>query len=618
MISTDTTLRRLPVTDGLRGLAVFVVVLFHVWPRSFTGGFVGVDIFFAISGFVIARRYLTPLAEGAETFRSFFLRRIQRLVPAYLALLLLVTAAAFLLLKPLHLMHYGWSLAAQGAYLQNVWFWSQGVYFDEAAHKPLLHTWSLGVEEQFYVLFPLLALLWRRSRRRGLLLLVAAGLGSAAAGLLVSQWSLNTAFYWLPTRMWELIAGIGAALLFERFRPGRSATPLFAIGLIMIAAACAGGVPESFPGWQVGLAVGGAILLCLTQEEAAPALRRLLDNRLARHFGRISYSWYLWHWPVVSFYFVVTERMPKLGTGLACMAAGYVLALGSHYLVEGPALRSARLGTPRAGFALLGLFLGFALAAGAYLILSKGALHRYPPETARLHEAQMDRAGYRCPVLERLRLWDAEVCRLAEGKGPAILLVGDSHADVVKEVLADRARAAGRALYLVKRSCKPSDFGIQSGCSEEVWEGVRADIRRFGIGTLVAVGYWGKRQDEAALDAGTARLIGTGARVFLQKVVPNGPYFDPGLRAEGRANVPESYTAADHGRDHAERDQVFARQAARHPGRLAILDPAPWICPKGPCDFATGGRPNYHDQHHLTPAGARRIAPMYEPLFAAP
>src|SRR5512139_573123 len=167
VIESDQGTKRLPITDGLRAVAVIAVVLFHTFPAAVPAGYVGVDIFFAISGFVIALNYLPRLISRESSFGTFYARRIQRLVPAYLLLISVVSIAAYLILKPVDLRNFGSSLAMQAAYIQNISFWLQGDYFEDALHKPLLHTWSLAVEEQFYICFPLLVLILRRWPRAG-------------------------------------------------------------------------------------------------------------------------------------------------------------------------------------------------------------------------------------------------------------------------------------------------------------------------------------------------------------------------------------------------------------------------------------------------------------------
>ena len=607
---------RLQITDGLRAIAVVAVVLYHFFPKGIRGGFIGVDVFFVISGFVIAHSYLPGLISGQKRIGDFFLRRIQRLLPAYLLLLIVVTAGAYLLLPPMALIKFGQSLAAQAGYLQNIVFWVQGDYFEKAYQKPLLHTWSLAVEEQFYLFFPLLILVFRFNRRLALTLLALAFAGSLALGWVMAGLSPKTAFYLLPMRVWEFAAGIGAALAFGRVSVGRWASPLYlgSIGLLLVSI-FAFGERSPFPGPQSLIAVLATVVICLVQREVPALPASVLTNRVAQHVGAISYSWYLWHWPPVVFFHAVFARLPNPWEGAAGVLISYLLAVASWRLVERPALAWAPLRTPRPALALLGLFLGLALLTGLSLVQLRGALHRYPPAQQVLLAAEMDRLPDRCSWLARLQLYDAAICRLAPGAGgKPTLLLGDSHADGTKVVVGNLAAASGAPLYLTKHNCKPIDYGVLPQCDEGVWRQIKADIKRFGIKRVLVVAKWSDTVTEAQYRDGFETLLATGVTVYAEKVVPHGPYFSPRVRARGE--TPEPYTLRDYDRLYAVQNRTFAALHAQYGDRFQVLDPIPSLCPDGvTCDFATGGKPNYHDTDHLNAVGMSRVAPIYRPVF---
>lgn len=608
--------QRLQSTDGLRAVAVIAVVLFHFFPNVVPGGFIGVDIFFVISGFVIAHSYLPGLVSGQKRIGDFFLRRIQRLLPAYLALLIAVTIAAYLLLPPMALIKFGQSLAAQAAYVQNIFFWLQGEYFERAFQKPLLHTWSLAVEEQFYLFFPLLVLTFRWRWRLAVALLVLAFAASLALGWLVANISTKTAFYLLPTRVWEFAAGIGAALVFGRITVGRWAAPLYlgSLGLLLIAILLFK-ARAPFPGPQALIAVLGATVLCLVQREVPPRLAAILTNPAAQHFGAISYSWYLWHWPLVTFFHAAFARLPNPWEAAAGVVISYLLALASHVLIEKPALAWKPLRTPGPALTLLGAFLGLSLATGLSLIIAHGALYRYAPQQQLLYAAEMDVVPGRCRWLARFVPYDAGMCRLTSGTaGAPTLLLGDSHANGARLVITDMARARGSTLYMTERNCKPTDYGRTTWCRQAVWRQIETDVQQFGITRILVIVYWPATTTEAEYRDGFERLLKTGATVYVQKVVPNGPYFNPGFKARGTVSPP--FTVQDYDRIYATQNRTFAMLHDQYGDRFQVLDPEPLICPDGlTCDFATDGRPNYHDHHHLNPVGMARVAPIYRPVF---
>jgi peptidoglycan/LPS O-acetylase OafA/YrhL len=613
-VTLEQTSSRLPITDGLRAVAVLAVVLFHFFPSAVPGGYIGVDVFFVISGFVIALRYLPRLTSGEVGIGQFFLRRIQRLVPVYFLVLVAVSIAAYTLLAPMDLKNYGQSLAAQAVYLQNVAFWIQGDYFDKAQYKPLLHTWSLAVEEQFYLFFPLLILVFRRSRTVAVTLLVLAFVASLALGWMIADSSPKTAFYLLPMRAWEFIAGIAVAMVYARTNVGRAATPLFLLGLgLIVFAVAAFNESAPFPGPQALAAVVGAALICLVQRDVGPAVARLLTNPAAQQFGRISYSWYLWHWPLVVFFFAVAERRPNLVEGSAGVLLSYLLALASYRFIERPGLDMPGLRKPGPALTLLGAFLVAALASGLYFTMSQGALNRFAPAERALYAAELDRVPYRCPLIKRLKMRDAAICRLEEGGGEGVLLLGDSHANRAKPLLSEMALAANLPLYLTKKNCKPIDYGVTRNCRETEWRAVAGDIRRYGITKVIVVAYWAPEVTQARYEAGIRRLMATGATVYVQKVAPNAPYFDPVLKAKGEVFPP--YAASDYARDYAAQNEAFAKLEAEFAPRLTILDPVPLLC-DGVCDFDTGGKPNYSDGNHLNSVGLSRIRSIYAGIFA--
>ena len=616
MFEGDEALKRLPITDGLRALAVIAVVLFHVWPAQVRGGYIGVDVFFVISGFVIALRYLPRLSRREIGFADFFLRRIQRLVPAYFVLIVATTIASWFLLKPMDLKNYGDSLASQAVYLQNVVFWLQGDYFENALHKPLLHTWSLAVEEQFYLFFPILVLIFRRRISWGLATLGLAFIGSIALGYVVAHVSPKTAFYLLPMRVWEFAAGIGAAQLFGRVNARAATLPLFLLSLAALVYAPFGfDEATPFPGLQSLLVVLATSLICVIQREVSPASAWVLTNRVAQHFGRISYSWYLWHWPLISLLFLAVERAATPVERAGLLVAGYALAVASYRFVEKPAQARQGLRHARAGLTLLGSFLATALVCGLFLMVSRGGLMRYPPQRANLYAATMDRVPNRCSFMARISMYRAQVCRLVEGKGEAVLLLGDSHADFMKYELSKLAEAAGASLYLTKQDCRPMDYEVDYNCSAAVWAQVAADVRRLKIGKIILIGRWERTIPAETYLSGFERMATTGAHLYIQKVVPNGPFFNPAIRAAGvDPGVPA--TAADYAKDFAAENAAFAAFAARHPGQVDIVDPVPVLCPGGgACAAATGDEPNYIDDDHMSTVGRARVAPLYRAAF---
>lgn len=282
---------RLKVTDGLRGLAVTAVVLFHSVPSLAPGGFIGVDIFFVISGFVISLVYEQPLGSRSVTFGRFYVRRIKRLGPAYFGLVAATTVGALAVMRPHDLTNYGWSLLSQAVYMQNVAFWTIGDYFENALAKPLLHTWSLAVEEQFYLLFPFLVLAIRHRPRLRNWLLVALTLGSFLVGVAITAISPKTSFYWLPTRAWEFAVGFMVVAGYSKQPISGAIGTTFALAgaLLVLVSVFAFSSHSGMPSLQTILAVAGASAVLWSQNARGTAF---LATGPPQFFGRISYSWY--------------------------------------------------------------------------------------------------------------------------------------------------------------------------------------------------------------------------------------------------------------------------------------------------------------------------------------
>jgi peptidoglycan/LPS O-acetylase OafA/YrhL len=617
--------QRLPAVDGLRALAVLAVVLFHSFPSLITGGFVGVDIFFVISGFVIALRYLEPMVSRKISFTSFYVKRIRRLLPAYIVLLLVSTALAIIFLPPRDLVNYGIGLVGQSLHAQNITFWHIGDYFDDPLSKPLLHTWSLAVEEQFYFIFPLAILLLRWRVTLTLALLAIVGLVSIGAGSFIGTVSPKTAFYFLPFRVWELLAGFFVAIAYQRHLSrfgGKFSTVVVIAGLIMMSAAIVlfreTSRESNFPGTQSMLAVTGCMLVCLFHRSEAVATR-VLTNSLAQHFGRISYSWYLWHWPPLCFFFILEGHSPDFVPALCLMLLGYGLAVASYTTFETWGLRTYKLKSAHIAFAMLGAFLVLTGGTGALLLREDGLLFRYPKGKKLLYAAQMDTVSYRCPLLRRLAAWRDEICQLNDTKkAGGVLIVGDSFADQAKTAIVSLGNENDVAIYMTKQNCQILDYFVHNKekayCSPSQWESIQKDITKMGITRLVAISHWPLGTD--AFERSLEQLSRSKLEIFIQLATPESPLLDPQTRLAEPYGQSESsrYSAAEY-RALRQSQNDFLNSFALTHVNVTILDPVPELCGGGICSFARDQQPLYIDGAHLTQIGVSTVLPIYNTIF---
>ena len=267
---------------------------------------------------------------------------------------------------------------------------------------------------------------------------------------------------------------------------GKFSTAVVIAGLIMMSAAIVlfreTSRASSFPGTQSLLAVTGCMLVCLFQRKEA-VVTRVLTTGLAQHFGRISYSWYLWHWPPLCFFFILESHSPDFVPALSLTLLGYGLAVASYTTFEAWGLRTQKLKSAHLAFAMLGAFLVLAGATGTVLLGEDGLLFRYPKGEQLLYAAQMDTVSYRCPLLRRLAAWRDEICQLNDTKkAGGVLIVGDLFADQAKTAIVSLGNENDVAVYMTKQNCQILDYFVHNiekpYCAPSQWESIQKDIEK--------------------------------------------------------------------------------------------------------------------------------------------
>lgn len=411
--------------QGLRAIAVLAVLVFHAFPRYLPGGFVGVDVFFVISGFLITGGIRKSIERGTFTVGDFYARRVRRIFPALLVVLVACLAFGWQTMLAEDLTQLAKHVFGGATFSSNLVLWQEAGYFDKASEaKPLLHLWSLGIEEQFYILWPALMWLAWKQRVSPMVLIAVTALASFVLNVNGVRTSPTATFYSPLSRSWELLLGAALAYRAPAAGPGqRNAMSIVGVALILFA--CWRLTAASrFPGWWALLPSVGAFLL-IAAGPAAWANRVLLSGRLMVGIGVISFPLYLWHWPLLV---LGGEAVPAGDLGRAGLLLGAaVLAWATYQFVEQP----IRLGRARGKvFALCAAML---VVAGAAAAIYKGAGYpsRYPEviQTA----TQYDLAGYRAGIRARTCFLDddqkaptfAAEC-VAAGNKPLAVLWGDS------------------------------------------------------------------------------------------------------------------------------------------------------------------------------------------------
>ena len=425
--------------DGLRALAVVPVLFYHVGIPGFAGGFVGVDIFFVISGYLICGMIDEDIRDGSFSLAKFYKRRILRILPALFVMFLVTSILAYIYCLPVELEDYSKSLASAIGSVSNVYFAATAGYFDAPAEtKPLLHTWSLGVEEQFYLIVPLLMLLcYRFVAQRAKLLFAVAAVLSFAAAFAFSYRNTTFVFYLTPFRAWELALG---ALLSIKYIPapgtsfGKDACGV--TGMLLLLGVIVLGSPSAPLLLMTFLAGIGSALVIASSERGTSSAGRLLSLRPVVFIGLISYSLYLWHWPLIVFQrtdALFSSDSSGIATKLVLIATSIGIAWLSWKFVEIPFRSMAGKTSKAMVFGTASAAMTSAVALCGLVLVMKGAPSRFPDRVVAIgaylayNPAAAFRAGH-CYLGTNREHLDVPTCMSLDAKRPNYLLVGDRHA----------------------------------------------------------------------------------------------------------------------------------------------------------------------------------------------
>jgi peptidoglycan/LPS O-acetylase OafA/YrhL len=443
--------------DGLRAIAVALVVLFHSG-LCFDGGFVGVDVFFVISGFLIVGIINRELIANEFSLVVFWTRRCRRILPALTVMVASVVVVGAILLLPHDFKELGQATIAQAIGLANFYYFRESGYFADAAEaKPLLHTWSLAVEEQFYVVIPLLLLLLRnRKQRDRLILLVLIFTGSLSWCVLTTARYPQASFFLLPARAWELALGGALAFpLFQHFHKPIVASGLGTIGLTLVAySAVCFNESTVFPGAAALMPCFGAALLIYSGQSSHSLVARLLSLQPFVLVGKISYSFYLWHWPFFA-YANYTGGELSVARALLLLIASFVLAILSWKYVEEPFRCGDRWRKPSTVFTCSAIAVAATLLVGVGLHIGNGIPQRFEDEVNQIANARSARSPlskmHHDQPLSRLR--ERKPAKIGNPQAvPRIFVVGDSHADAVMPAVEAALTDAGLAAYCATQS----------------------------------------------------------------------------------------------------------------------------------------------------------------------
>jgi peptidoglycan/LPS O-acetylase OafA/YrhL len=605
-----------PDIDGLRAVAILPVLLFHLNFPFVEGGFVGVDIFFVISGYLITRILCDDLEGGSYSIARFYERRARRILPA---LFVVLAASGFIVLVPHDLVALGQSVVATLLFVSNILFLNQVGYFaDPAETKPLLHTWSLAVEEQFYIVFPLLlAGLRRFGRRITVWVCFAVCLVSFGAGVWLVQKNQAAAFYLAPTRVWELLIGSLLALgMFPVPGSDRVRQLLGCLGLGLIAfSILTYSESTPFPGIAALPPSIGAGLIIYSGQNGATWVSRLLSLRPLVFVGLISYSLYLWHWPIQAFYrYEVSDQfrpVEKIGLLVLC----FVCAIPSWRYVEQPFRRSKGWSRSRHVLTTAVVAASLLFAVAGALVIGKGAAWRYPAKASAVLAGMGDydvTAGYRegsCFLTSKsddLDLFRKDLCLGRDAARKDYLLIGDSHAAALwtglssafPDINFQQATASG---------CRPLMDGPGAerctGLMRYVFE---QHLPRVGSDAVVLAARW-TRADMPGLLSTVERLKHLSGQIYVVGPIVEYQRKLPQLLTKSILSDDADMVARSRSKTQKILDEELAL-ALRDSG-ATYISAFKTLCPSDQCMTLTkSGVPVQWDYGHLTREGSQFVA----------
>jgi peptidoglycan/LPS O-acetylase OafA/YrhL len=615
-----------------------------------------VDIFFVISGFVITRNLWSSMQSDRFSVLDFYDRRIRRIFPAMAVMLLATLVAAVLILFPDDLAKFGLNFAGAAMSLANVTTWNQTGYFVSSPEtSPLLHMWTLSIEDQFYLAFPfILMLLYRHSPRYATVGIVAICCGSFAACLWGTFYLLDLNFFSAPMRAWEFMLGSVLAVRAQSpviSRLGRELLSLGGLALIIAGLALIDDYRRAFPGFWDLLPCLGSTTVLLSLCAGGSSVNTLLSCRPMAGIGRISYSLYLWHWPILAFHRYLSIGHPSAWTTLACIAVTFPIAYLSFVFVEQPARNSSTAIKRPTVFTAAAVSIVLMAGIGIYLVQSGGLPQRFSPAVAQLSAVKTHNR-----ILENFDdLWRKVTNPVKPHDArdlPPYILWGDSHAGAIAEELRAIAASHGQALMCFSKGSTPPIAGLafsnqgvvdDGRYNESILETIESNV---GITTVILAARWScylRGIDEefhtriSVLDPDSGsdrhksaheliegqlrftvdRLLKSGKRVFLVYPIPDQDINIPHVLAmlKNRGIDPQTYVIPEgqYGERQGEMigilDRITGDRVFRiYPDRIL----------RSHDHFVVGNSSEsyYSDDNHLSPAGAVFVGAAFAEIFS--
>lgn len=648
--------------DGLRAIAVASVVLYHAGVPSLRGGYVGVDVFFVISGYLITKYVDQKICDNKFSIAEFYERRVRRIMPALFFLLIVSLILGYFALLPDELYKFSKGEVATTLFAPNIFFYRESGYFDVSARmKPLLHMWSLGVEEQFYIFLPLTMILASRGGRRGILATLYAGL---AGSLFLSVWAVKSqpdaAFYLVPFRAWELLLGslIGVRA-FPRIANSLIRNTLTAMGVVLVLVSFFLYSPDTpFPGMAALLPCLGTGLVIYGNEAGPTVAGWLLSWRPIVGLGLISYSLYLWHWLLLVFGEQFAGRPLTAAETALVVLLSLAAAIASWKFVEQPFRKRTVCASRPALFSTCAGAAVVIVAIAAVGVATGGLPQRVPLQAVQYDSGKTDRDAELSACETSVEsIHKGKLCSLGSQKPGAIDFVvwGDSHADAIAPAFRALANETHTNGWLASRpTCSPL-LGVErisrgvSRC-ERFNDAVISAIEQHDVRTVFLVGRWeldalgptswetsegfrgvvlrdaysketSQAQTRAAFERGITRTLARLNRdhrsVTLVMDVPNTAIDTPVFLAKsamsGSIGPEVRIDVVAHGGRVGSVDDSLVRLSQEW--HAQTIDPKLSLCSGSECLVAKNGKSLYRDDHHLSVFGALQLVDLIRPSF---
>lgn len=617
--------------DGLRAIAVTAVVVYHFWPRVFVNGFLGVDIFFVISGYLMTQYIYETSSHGNFSLIIFYQRRIRRIIPLTLFILAVTTIMAAIILINVDFSHYCESLIASLTFTSNIYFWRDGGYFGQSdSLKPLLHIWSLSVEEQFYIVYPIALftlLKISKSIKVQIFVISLTAIVSFLSNLYMHQiGGANPAFFLMPFRVWEFGAGALATLTYVLWQRQHSAISLLAsvifigLGLTILAKFIISGLM---------VVMGTALFLSMRFPHHVIFISQFFLSRLICYLGQISFSTYLWHWPLVVFLGYITIVQPNNSWIFGILILTYVLSMISYHYIEQPFRKSIKPNLViKYSFLITILLLVFAIICR--FLFPFGNDESYASKVAASIQS-----NYRCHVSE-YRSYGASRACIINSKADnhyTLALLGNSHVQMYVPAIEPYLRMKNeKGLLVPLNGCLPTvQINISSECIDLARKNLEAIINDEAVTTVIIGLTWYDDQlvgssatvftdngKEILFDA-IFDLISTienhGKNVFLM-----GPLMIPGFDLPSVLSRRIKFDSLDYQStkemlrvDRTQFDAKFGNIMRKLKGKLGerFLDPTHKFCDSSYCYYGDEDGVYFADSSHLSAYGVAKLKELF-------